>query len=144
ALGCTRGNVTGLADRLRSLDLIRRTTNPDDRRCTLVELTEQGRQRLELARQAVSAFAAELQAGGPAAAWLGSIAEPGPTAAPSSAQSRPSSPEPGRAPRSRQVREAPAAYNTTVAAAEPVVTRGRGGEVVAVPGARDRVVVIRR
>ncbi|HEX6988156.1 MAG TPA: MarR family winged helix-turn-helix transcriptional regulator [Bacillota bacterium] len=53
ALGCTRGNVTGLADRLIDQGLLRRRQDPDDRRVTLVELTGAGAARQEAAAHAV-------------------------------------------------------------------------------------------
>src|SRR5690606_38403820 len=45
-LGCTRGNVTGLADRLIEQGLVVRRQDPDDRRVVYVELTPAGRARL--------------------------------------------------------------------------------------------------
>lgn len=52
-LGCTRGNVTGLADRLVDQGLVLRRHDPDDRRVAFVELTPAGRARLEAAGRVV-------------------------------------------------------------------------------------------
>ncbi len=43
ALQCTPRNVTGLVDALEADGFVRRGPHPTDRRATLVELTEQGR-----------------------------------------------------------------------------------------------------
>lgn len=53
ALGCTRGNVTGLADRLIDQGLVQRRQDADDRRVAYVELTAAGRARLAAAGEAV-------------------------------------------------------------------------------------------
>jgi DNA-binding MarR family transcriptional regulator len=48
ALRCTPRNVTGLVDALQDLGLVTREPHPNDRRATLVTLTDQG---TETARQ---------------------------------------------------------------------------------------------
>ncbi len=40
-----KSNATQLADRLEGDHLVRRAADPDDRRCTRLEITEEGRQR---------------------------------------------------------------------------------------------------
>jgi DNA-binding MarR family transcriptional regulator len=42
-LNCVKSNVTQLSDRLESEGIVRRVTDPEDRRSTLMELTESGR-----------------------------------------------------------------------------------------------------
>ena len=42
ALNCSAPNVTGLLDALESAGFVRREAHPDDRRKTLVQLTERG------------------------------------------------------------------------------------------------------
>ncbi|MEX2356605.1 MAG: MarR family winged helix-turn-helix transcriptional regulator [Thermaerobacterales bacterium] len=59
ALSCTRGNMTGVAERLRSQELIKRTAHPDDARSSLIELTAAGRRRLQEADAALAQLAAE-------------------------------------------------------------------------------------
>jgi DNA-binding MarR family transcriptional regulator len=44
--------MTGIVDRLVKLNLVKRGSNPDDRRIVLVELTEQGQARLDEVRSA--------------------------------------------------------------------------------------------
>lgn len=41
-LNCVKSNVTQLTDRLESEGIVRRVTDPEDRRSTLMELTESG------------------------------------------------------------------------------------------------------
>src|SRR3954449_11104580 len=38
----TKGTLTGVIDRLEAKGLVRRATNPDDRRCMIIQLTEKG------------------------------------------------------------------------------------------------------
>jgi DNA-binding MarR family transcriptional regulator len=45
-LGVTPRNVTKLVDELEAEDLVRRLPHPSDRRATLVELTERGREKI--------------------------------------------------------------------------------------------------
>ncbi|ABW12523.1 transcriptional regulator, MarR family [Parafrankia sp. EAN1pec] len=42
-LGCDKTNITGMADRLVRRGLVTRRANPEDRRVTRLELTEDGR-----------------------------------------------------------------------------------------------------
>ncbi|WP_224389809.1 MarR family winged helix-turn-helix transcriptional regulator [Pseudonocardia sp. ICBG1293] len=49
-------SVTNIVDRLQGDDLVRRMPHPTDRRATLVELTTEGRARLEKATGAVTAI----------------------------------------------------------------------------------------
>ncbi len=42
-LRCVKSNVTQLTDRLESEGTVRRVSDPDDRRSTLIELTESGK-----------------------------------------------------------------------------------------------------
>jgi DNA-binding MarR family transcriptional regulator len=66
ALRVTPRNVTGLVDALAAEHYLRRTPHPTDRRATLVELTDRGRETV----QAMSDGAAEL-----AGALLGDLPE---------------------------------------------------------------------
>lgn len=43
----TKGTLTGVIDRLEAQDLVRRVAQTDDRRCTLVQLTEAGQRKFE-------------------------------------------------------------------------------------------------
>ena len=43
--------MTGIIDRLENMSLVRRVNNPNDRRSVLVELTDDGRGRLEEVRE---------------------------------------------------------------------------------------------
>lgn len=65
ALGCTRGNVTGLVERLRLRNLVRREYSSRDRRYVLVGLTPRGRDRYGQARAAIRAFLEEYEASAP-------------------------------------------------------------------------------
>jgi MarR family 2-MHQ and catechol resistance regulon transcriptional repressor len=47
ALACTRATVTGIVDTLEKKALVRRVPHPDDRRSTLVTLTEGGKEALQ-------------------------------------------------------------------------------------------------
>lgn len=58
ALGCTRGNITGVTDRLLGQGLIKREPNPGDARSSLISLTPDGAGRLDEARRALQALAA--------------------------------------------------------------------------------------
>lgn len=58
-LGCTRGNVTGLAERLARQNWIQRTIDPDDRRRTVIHLTPDGKKRLQEACKIINKFAEE-------------------------------------------------------------------------------------
>ena len=49
-LGCDASNVTGIVDRLESLDLARREAAAGDRRVKIVTITEPGREILTLIR----------------------------------------------------------------------------------------------
>ncbi|MDQ4116726.1 MAG: MarR family transcriptional regulator, partial [Actinomycetota bacterium] len=49
-------SVTNIVDRLQHDGLVRRVAHPTDRRATLVELTDDGRKRLEEATEAVTAI----------------------------------------------------------------------------------------
>lgn len=44
-LGVTRRNVTALVDALQEEGLVRRSSHPTDRRATVIELTEKGKQK---------------------------------------------------------------------------------------------------
>lgn len=57
-LGCTRGNVSGLAERLLRQNLIERNIDPDDRRRAVIRLTPAGKQRLTEAGKIISQYAA--------------------------------------------------------------------------------------
>jgi DNA-binding MarR family transcriptional regulator len=59
-LDITPRAVTALVDGLEALALIRRTAHPSDRRATVVELTETGRQTCEDMRASYLRFAADL------------------------------------------------------------------------------------
>ena len=50
-----RSSVTNIVDRLEADGLVKRIPHPTDRRTTLVEITETGRQRREAATAAVTA-----------------------------------------------------------------------------------------
>jgi DNA-binding MarR family transcriptional regulator len=54
ALGITRANVTGIAERLARNGLIKRTENPEDRRVQLLTLTEEGQSLLDSVKQGVT------------------------------------------------------------------------------------------
>lgn len=107
-LGCTRGNVTGLADRLIEQGLVVRRQDPDDRRVVYVELTPAGRARLAEAGAAVHRALRELSVAGGLEALgeslLGQAAAlaPAPPSARSEARGRrdarptPPPPKPGR------------------------------------------------
>ncbi len=43
----TKGTLTGVIDRLEARDLVKRVAQTDDRRCTLVQLTESGQREFE-------------------------------------------------------------------------------------------------
>jgi len=43
-LACNSSNLTGITDRLEDRDLVRRTSDPDDRRVKLLVLTEAGQE----------------------------------------------------------------------------------------------------
>lgn len=43
----TKGTLTGIIDRLESKKLVRRIVPPDNRRCFIIELTEEGQQLFE-------------------------------------------------------------------------------------------------
>jgi MarR family 2-MHQ and catechol resistance regulon transcriptional repressor len=58
----TRGNVTGVVDRLERSGLVCREAHPSDRRITLARLTPKGSALLAKARPAVSARVTELLA----------------------------------------------------------------------------------
>ncbi|MER7844997.1 MarR family transcriptional regulator [Kitasatospora sp. NPDC096077] len=49
-LGCDASNVTGIVDRLEARDLVRRETDPADRRIKNVVLTEEGERTVRLIR----------------------------------------------------------------------------------------------
>lgn len=49
---CTRGAITGLADRLEAKGLVSRTIDDDDRRGVRVELTEKGRNIVRVIEEA--------------------------------------------------------------------------------------------
>ena len=53
---CTRATMTGVADTLERKGLIRRGPNPDDRRGTLVWLTDEGRTRFETTPELCATF----------------------------------------------------------------------------------------
>jgi DNA-binding MarR family transcriptional regulator len=54
ALGITRANVTGIAERLARSGLITHTENPEDRRVQFLMLTEEGRNLLDSIKQGVT------------------------------------------------------------------------------------------
>ncbi|MGE5623331.1 MAG: MarR family winged helix-turn-helix transcriptional regulator [Bacillota bacterium] len=43
----TKGTLTGVIDRLEAKGLVKRSINPDDRRCMIVQLTEKGEAEFE-------------------------------------------------------------------------------------------------
>src|SRR5690606_40003864 len=49
-------SVTNIVDRLEADGLVKRVPHPSDRRATLVEITEPGRQRLQAATEAVTSI----------------------------------------------------------------------------------------
>jgi DNA-binding MarR family transcriptional regulator len=49
-LGCDKTNVTGMVDRLRRRGLLRRETDPDDRRVGRVVVTDEGAALMEVLR----------------------------------------------------------------------------------------------
>jgi len=57
ALGVTPRNVTGLVDALEQTGFVRRGAHPDDRRATLVELTDLGREVMGEMQQGQAEFA---------------------------------------------------------------------------------------
>lgn len=59
ALGCTRGNLTGVVDRLERDGWLNRVRHRDDRRIVTLELTEKG-QRIGEIQEAVNAHLAKL------------------------------------------------------------------------------------
>lgn len=52
-LAFVKSNATQLVDRLEQDDLVRRVPDPSDRRCTLLEVTDTGRQRQQEALDAI-------------------------------------------------------------------------------------------
>jgi DNA-binding MarR family transcriptional regulator len=55
-----KSNVTQLVDRLEAENLVQRVPDPKDRRCTLVELTNEGRQHYQAGLQALQSLEADL------------------------------------------------------------------------------------
>lgn len=56
-------NMTRILDRLEKKGCIARSSNPDDRRSTLVALTAAGEEMLQLVREELTGFEAEITAG---------------------------------------------------------------------------------
>lgn len=59
-LNCVKSNVTQLTDRLESEGIVRRVTDPEDRRSTLMELTEAGKSMHGDGREALESTTKEL------------------------------------------------------------------------------------
>lgn len=55
-----RSNVTQLVDRLETEHLVRRVHHPEDRRCILVELTDEGRRQYDEGQQTLQPLGVEL------------------------------------------------------------------------------------
>lgn len=51
--GCVKSNITQLVDRLEADKLVRRVSDPGDRRSVLASITEEGRQRCLAGRRAL-------------------------------------------------------------------------------------------
>jgi DNA-binding MarR family transcriptional regulator len=60
ALKVTPRNVTGLVDALAADDYLRRTPHPTDRRATLVELTDRGRETVQAMSDGAARLSGEL------------------------------------------------------------------------------------
>ncbi|MHB8627878.1 MAG: MarR family winged helix-turn-helix transcriptional regulator [Aggregatilineales bacterium] len=56
-----KSNVTHLVDRLEAEHLVQRVPDPNDRRCTLVTLTDEGRRQYEAGLQILQPLETELQ-----------------------------------------------------------------------------------
>ena len=56
-----KSNATQLIDRLEADHLVKRIPDPNDRRCTQLEVTEEGRQRHQAAMQAIQPLVEKLQ-----------------------------------------------------------------------------------
>jgi DNA-binding MarR family transcriptional regulator len=61
--GCVKSNITQLVDRLEAERLVRRVSDPEDRRSTLAEITPEGRRRHDAAAGALAEAAREVLAG---------------------------------------------------------------------------------
>ncbi|HVO42149.1 MAG TPA: MarR family transcriptional regulator [Aggregatilineales bacterium] len=57
-----KSNATQLVDSLESAHLVKRVPNEDDRRCTGLDLTEEGRKRYEAALRTVQPLVEQLEA----------------------------------------------------------------------------------
>jgi DNA-binding MarR family transcriptional regulator len=64
---CVKSNITQLVDRLESERLVRRVSDPRDRRSTLAELTAEGRKRHAAGRKALHETEGEIFGGLPPA-----------------------------------------------------------------------------
>ena len=60
ALGCVKSNITQLVDKLESDRFVRRIPDPEDRRGTLIELTNDGRTAHANGRRALESATREL------------------------------------------------------------------------------------
>lgn len=60
-LAFVKSNATQLVDRLESDGLVRRVHSEDDRRCTRIEITDEGRSYLEAGFQALAPLQAHLE-----------------------------------------------------------------------------------
>jgi DNA-binding MarR family transcriptional regulator len=59
-LGVTRRNVTALVDALQKEGLVRRSPHPTDRRATVIELTEEGKQKARSTHENYHGLVSEL------------------------------------------------------------------------------------
>lgn len=60
-LAFVKSNATQLVDNLEAQQLVNRVPDPRDRRCTLLEMTEEGRQRHEAAQQVLQPLLDKLE-----------------------------------------------------------------------------------
>jgi DNA-binding MarR family transcriptional regulator len=61
-MDCCKSNITQITDKLEAEGLIVRTIHPSDRRTTLIEITEQGRDMQKQGRATILAAASEFTA----------------------------------------------------------------------------------
>jgi DNA-binding MarR family transcriptional regulator len=59
-LGVTNGNTTGIVDKLEEAGLVQRLPHPDDRRATLLQMTEVGRNTYDEVRPVLDQRVSEL------------------------------------------------------------------------------------
>lgn len=57
-----KSNITQIVDRLEAENLVHRVADPTDRRSTILELTEEGRQHCEIGLQVLAPLESELSA----------------------------------------------------------------------------------